>query len=914
MDRRAELNRSSSKKLSAFDVSFSVSEYGGLGLGDDEDFEAMAQLAEAEAQEKILRARVKDATIDSLLEGDDPDAVLLRRESSEGSDRMPKNKSKRWEPPKIPSDNEEEGHDEPEKNGLTRQQSNAQTLVISNLEEEPVSRNNSGHSDPAKQEELNRSEFSIHSTGSATAPNNVIAVKDMVASAPSAPNGGIHLNAPNVTNVTIIYNVEQKVESSNKAPLSDTSTMPQRDVSDISSAGGDSLTCSWPKDSNIIQKDHLVDSAKGEGDVSVRRKEAAPANVQPTIHENKVPEFVTPMVPPASVRTEPVMTDKQLNHLPGPRANIPTDQPSLAESELTATSRKAGGLTASTSSMSASMPSLYATKGMNATMPSKNPAVEQSDSVLKTTKKNATPPSEPFDLSELLDSLWSPSNPPNVPSSKSAPVMAARKPSDSSSSSSEDSGVYTTGGVRSYYSGETFVTGQKGGVANQNGRGRVMTQHTTGDRTGQRDDVATSHSRSKSRGRRNGADETSGASKVSAPQEINNSEQSAPETIGMNEGKDQSRSTSRGKAGSETKANRIPQPEEEELNHNADGTKNQSQSTCESGESSCNQQAQEGGPPTPSMRDLLATLPQTSDRCLSVYEDSSVDKDFDPSHLKRTAIPAMGRIAENDDSVTSSITEHYDIRSGISDLAQAFVDHFSKIENKEKQEPSGEIKQKRADGSDRSAIEERQAGLAVSRRPGIRRSSTDGKLEKGTMQGKHETRVRRAQSMGTGRLNQSLVTPNRSHTMRQERMSKSMKIKPQSNLLSEDEYKEKKKAPPRGARSKSRGRRRSDDRGDKNSGGKHNSSQKKKYSIGDTLQSEKDIIRDTNVNKILELDAFDHCMVKRSGGRWTYSIVSDVNKNDMTFVLDFEGKKKKIPRRDLLHNVRRLNYAECPWL
>ena len=84
-----------------------------------------------------------------------------------------------------------------------------------------------------------------------------------------------------------------------------------------------------------------------------------------------------------------------------------------------------------------------------------------------------------------------------------------------------------------------------------------------------------------------------------------------------------------------------------------------------------------------------------------------------------------------------------------------------------------------------------------------------------------------------------------------------------------------------------------------------------KYMIGDSLQSEDDIIRDYHVENILRLEAFDNAFVRRSGGRWTYSVVSEVNENRMRFVLDRKGSKKKIERDALLHNVRRLNYAEC---
>lgn len=84
---------------------------------------------------------------------------------------------------------------------------------------------------------------------------------------------------------------------------------------------------------------------------------------------------------------------------------------------------------------------------------------------------------------------------------------------------------------------------------------------------------------------------------------------------------------------------------------------------------------------------------------------------------------------------------------------------------------------------------------------------------------------------------------------------------------------------------------------------------KMNYAVGDSLQSDNDIIRDTNVENILQLEPFEHAFVRRSGGKWTYSIVTEVNEREMKFVLDVNGSKKKVDRNSLLHNVRRLNYA-----
>lgn len=85
----------------------------------------------------------------------------------------------------------------------------------------------------------------------------------------------------------------------------------------------------------------------------------------------------------------------------------------------------------------------------------------------------------------------------------------------------------------------------------------------------------------------------------------------------------------------------------------------------------------------------------------------------------------------------------------------------------------------------------------------------------------------------------------------------------------------------------------------------------KKYSIGDNLQSEDDVIHDTDVEKLFRLEPFDNAFVRRSGGNWTYAIVVEVTATEIRFVLDKAGSKKRCDRSSLLHNIRRLNYAEC---
>lgn len=88
-------------------------------------------------------------------------------------------------------------------------------------------------------------------------------------------------------------------------------------------------------------------------------------------------------------------------------------------------------------------------------------------------------------------------------------------------------------------------------------------------------------------------------------------------------------------------------------------------------------------------------------------------------------------------------------------------------------------------------------------------------------------------------------------------------------------------------------------------------SQIRKYNIGDKLESEDDIMRDTHDVKLLLIDVFDYVFVRRSGGQWTYAIVLERTENEVVFVLDKCGSKKRIQRNNLLANVRRLKYVEC---
>lgn len=43
----------------------------------------------------------------------------------------------------------------------------------------------------------------------------------------------------------------------------------------------------------------------------------------------------------------------------------------------------------------------------------------------------------------------------------------------------------------------------------------------------------------------------------------------------------------------------------------------------------------------------------------------------------------------------------------------------------------------------------------------------------------------------------------------------------------------------------------------------------------------------------------------------TYSIVTEVKGDQLYFVLDKNGAKKRISKRNWIRNIRRLNYAEC---
>mmetsp|Transcript_26915 Transcript_26915/g.44152 ORF Transcript_26915/g.44152 Transcript_26915/m.44152 type:complete len:353 (-) Transcript_26915:158-1216(-) len=326
------------------------------------------------------------------------------------------------------------------------------------------------------------------------------------------------------------------------------------------------------------------------------------------------------------------------------------------------------------------------------------------------------------------------------------------------------------------------------------------------------------------------------------------------------------------------------------------------------------------------MRDLLPPLISSeSERSLSVYEDkdflqSETSLDFDT--LPNNKIPGlmMGAISEYDDgvsvmeSVASSVPE-YKIDAQISDFARNFVNQFSMQEdNKQGRESlDGNNTLMREDGSDRSAIEELEAGRAPPSSYDSRRASVESARNKGPTQQKNDSKQTRSQSNGKSRLHNGVNTHHQGQPKRQGR-SKSTKMGPQSNLPSEDEYMGNHVFhPPSFSRSQSAhdeqrnspSRTRPLDRRRKHSGSSHGG-QNRKYSIGDSLQSEKEIIRDSDVEKIFDLDVLDYCMVRRSGGRWTYSIVTEVNENEMKFVLDKTGSKKKIERGALLHNVRRL--------
>jgi len=975
---------SSTRSVSAFSESFSCGEFGAYDLDlNEDDFEAMALEAELTAQTRMQRSKV---AIDGLLEMESdgscvPDDGNPSSQQSQSPPRgaglahMEKNSHNKWEPQKIIQavENEGEGADNDGRGREISTGSGTKSLAIS---DEEISMS----SLKRERKDLNIGDASVAENSMAFSSSGIKAddKSGIVLSSTQpgpAPNAAIHINSPNVT---INYIVEQKVDSR---------------TGDMSASDADSYV-SWLKlkDGSVKNKDiNSSDMSRGDGsdgsnpgtavneeDVPRPIKESL---VQQTVHgeeisnfshqntrENEVPEFVT-RAPRMSAQGEDVAKGENLRNPVLQVHRFGEDDTASLMTMSTCWSRKEG-LTASTSSMSASVAASVSTMNVSErsatnavkvpNAPSSQPnylpktassssttasdstmdVVERSSSgrsVTKTIKVANAPSSKPHDLSEMLDALWSPSDP---------KPLAQRN--STMSSDTEGSGVFTAGVTNFNSSAESGMSGNKisleekaslsqitegrmptdqtaskferemrsasergpslkssslpgGGDREIYNGGRHSRREATEDNDNRRQHSGTSSKpRSRSRGR---AKDDDNVSRVPSPGEMVGKKYT-------NVRKDKSRSTSRGKV--------RDKPQEGGGNPDNSSIEDRRQSTIEGGGVSTKDALTRGqhvtfsnAPPKKmSMRDLLASA--ASDRDLSVYEDMSLADNDSVNPMptgEKTGIIQMGAIVEHENgdgcSVASSVPE-YKIDPGVAAFAKSFVSQFSKQEVGKQRRGSIDSSKKsmKEDGSDRSAVEEAEAARISSSR---NESVSSGRIDNNqrSTQHKNSPQISRSQGRGKSCLHSHIKTPTLVHPHRAER-SKSMHERPQSQLAHQSTIHQKfssTRAHPR--RPPSRGRRSS-------AGANLSHSQvtlpvsNTKYSIGDLLQSEDDVILDTNIDKILSLAVFDHCMVRRSGGRWTYSIVVEINEKFVKFVLDKTGSKKKIQHSALLHNVRRL--------
>jgi len=674
-------------------------------------------------------------------------------------------------------------------------------------------------------------------------------------------------------------------------------------------------------------------------------------------HENEVPEFVT-RAPRMSTQGEYSAKEDNLKDPVLQVHRFGEDDNASLMTMSTCWSRKEGQ-TASTSSMSASVSTMNVSErsatnaGKVPNAPSSQPyylpkmassssmtesestmdVVERSSSgrsVTKTVKVANAPSSKPHDLSEMLDALWSPENRNSITSidTEGSGVFTAGVTSFNSSAEFDMSGDkisleekaslrqiakgrMPTDQTASIFEGEMRSASQRvsslkssslpgGGDGEEYNEGRYSRREATGegDANRRQHSDTSSKPRSRSRGRAKDDGNVSRASSrdVMAGKEYTNVR------------KDQSRSTSRGKV--------RDTPQEGGGSSDNSSIEDRRQSTSEGGGvwtkegSTRGQHVTFSNAPSKkiSMRDLLASA--ASDRDLSVYEDMSLADNDSDNPLPTGEKTQMGAIAEHENgdgcSVASSVPE-YKIDPGVAAFAKSFVSQFSKQEVDKQRRGSIDSSNKsmKEDGSDRSAVEEAEAARISSSR---NESGSGGRIDnkQGSTQHVNSPQISRSQSRGKNRLHSSVKTHTQVHPHRAERSKSMLSERPQSQLTHQSTTHQKcssTRAHPR--RLPSSGRR-------STVGANLSHSQvtvpvsNTRYSIGDLLQSENDVILDTNIDKILNLAVFDYCMVRRSGGRWTYSIVVEINEKFVKFVLDKTGSKKKIQHSALLHNVRRL--------
>ena len=953
--RPGNTRRSSSQRdIKAFTQSFSCGDFG-FDL-DEGDLEAMAMEAEMEAQERITSslsslhgdgiqqaqdmsaAKGRDAFFDDMLEpendegeseGGVPKSHSPQRPSGDTKLIPGKGKSKRWEPTKIVED-EEEG----ESNRQDRGGSNPRGLEISGGEASHQSSEIGRQHNGASSNDAGQGHATIGKDCIERAPTSRVINSDeglVLASQPSssAPNSAIHINAPNVT---INYIIEQKVVNSETVP---STTRGVNDMSVDASAKDPSLDSHHGNpslDASEKSKTGSAARAREEGSAIQGGDENTQQSMSKQIEQSDVSEYVSP-VPPAIQKGYSLP-----NHL----AFVENDFNDCASSV--------------THSMTASL-----TTAENSSRHAPDRSVSEGSGPKSST---ASARAQPYDLAELLNSLCEPDKQP-----LQAAVMSVRS---RSSSESSGSGIYTAG-VTSFYSRDGKAEGKQTKEMRKvpptsQSDSRQHQTHQTGTAEkrssliggkGETAGIINKQERKTSKpsltSQRKGRHEIRASSKVSEDNRVNSSTRA--------------RSLSRGKSRNPKEIRPSVHKEEEEpklgdferklaeagqlnyqpksraacasksmpSNFKEDTSESEDEETdsdpfeSDEGESSDSDSFEPGEdekcmpheedrrvswsskpPKKHSMRDLYATLRLESERSLSVYESDSVstDKDFSsPPQPKRSSEGSnMSAIAEGDDRTSATVTSSLPsskVDAEMSEFARNFVDQFSKQEEDKKKQKEEIARRLSIDRLAKPARENENDRLSKCE-GNIRGASTS--LNDGSKQARRQSAEKaclRSQSIKVQDDRQPRALKERSKSMKMgqhqrsldadlQAMSRSKSVRyPASNHVDERKF------------ASHRGRRKSNS----NNGIKR--SVTKKYSIGDNLQSEDDVIHDTDVEKLFRLEPFDNAFVRRSGGNWTYAIVVEVTATEIRFVLDKAGSKKRCDRSSLLHNIRRLNYAEC---
>jgi len=88
-----------------------------------------------------------------------------------------------------------------------------------------------------------------------------------------------------------------------------------------------------------------------------------------------------------------------------------------------------------------------------------------------------------------------------------------------------------------------------------------------------------------------------------------------------------------------------------------------------------------------------------------------------------------------------------------------------------------------------------------------------------------------------------------------------------------------------------------------------NDTSRSDYNLGDNALSDDHTIiepsREEAMKHISSLKVFDFAFVRRTNGKWTYSIISDRSENMIRFVVDENGRTKQLERQYWVSNIRR---------